>query len=336
MSTRNITLGVAAAVGVGAGAYFYLNKDKTEEKVKLKNSAFVFIKPAANTAAVQKVVSETLKAKGCKIVNEGEFTGEQIDKGKLIDQHYYAIASKATILAPKDIPVPNDKFNAKFGLDYSQALSNGSVYNAIDACTLLGVDANGLDKLWAACDKVKLGGGFYCGKIEHEGKSIYCFNAFFMQMRSGFVAPGSSIHYYVVDFDPETLSWADFRGKVLGPTDPKDAPKDSLRGAILGTWKECGLAAEPNVGENCVHASASPFEALAEKMNWLKVKANEDAFGKAMLKAVPESMLNEWTVDPQVTLATKDGKKSIFDQLEDMDADVCVAQGAKIAAANSK
>ena len=40
MSTRNITLGVAAAVGVGAGAYFYLNKDKTEEKVKLKNSAF--------------------------------------------------------------------------------------------------------------------------------------------------------------------------------------------------------------------------------------------------------------------------------------------------------
>ena len=42
---------------------------------------------------------------------------------------------------------------------------------------------------------------------------------------------GTSIHYYVVEFEPSTLSWSDFRGKVLGPTDPKDAPSDSLRGS---------------------------------------------------------------------------------------------------------
>jgi hypothetical protein len=29
------------------------------------------------------------------------------------------------------------------------------------------------------------------------------------------------------------LSWVNFRDKVIGPTDPKDAPKDSLRGAAL-------------------------------------------------------------------------------------------------------
>ena len=29
-----------------------------------------------------------------------------------------------------------------------------------------------------------------------------------------FTAPGTSIHYYVVEFDPADLSWADFRGKV--------------------------------------------------------------------------------------------------------------------------
>lgn len=329
MASRNVALGVAAAIGVGVGAYYFLNKK--EEEVKLKNSAFVFIKPAANNTKVQKVVSDTLKSKGCTIVKEGTFTGDQIDKDKLIDQHYYAIASKATLLAPKDIPVPNDKFKAKFGLDYSQALSNNSVYNAIDACKVLGVDADGLDKLWGGCEKVKLGGGFYCGKIEHAGKSIYCFNAFFMSMRNAFVKPGSSIHYYVVDFEPETLPWADFRGKVLGPTDPKQAPTDSLRGAILKDWKNLGLSAEPNVGENCVHASASPFEALAEKMNWLKAKASDDAFGKAFLKSVNEDMLNEWTVDPQVLIPNKDGaKQSIFDQLEDMDAGECVAQAKKI------
>jgi hypothetical protein len=85
-------------------------------------------------------------------------------------------------------------------------------------------------------------------------------NGFFMSMRSKFVTPGTSIHYYVVDFDPEQLSWSDFRGKVLGPTDPAQAPHDSLRGQILNQWSALGLGYQPNVGDNGVHASASPFE----------------------------------------------------------------------------
>jgi len=59
---------------------------------------------------------------------------------------------------------------------------------------------------------------------------LYVFNGFFMSMRSGFTKPGLSIHWYTVEWDEKTLSWEDFRGKLLGPTDPKDAPADSLRG----------------------------------------------------------------------------------------------------------
>ena len=63
--------------------------------------------------------------------------------------------------------------------------------------------------------QVKFGGGFYCGVIEVEGKApIYAFNGFFMSMRSKFVAPGTSIHYYVVEFDPAELSWAGERHSV--------------------------------------------------------------------------------------------------------------------------
>jgi hypothetical protein len=131
-----------------------------------------------------------------------------------LDQHYYAIASKATILKPAQIPVPAAKFEDKFGLSWETALADGKVYNAMDACTYLGVDAAGLDKLWEGADKVKFGGGFYCGSIEAEGKDkIYTFNAFFMEMRSKFVAPGTSIHYFVVEYSPADLTWADFRGK---------------------------------------------------------------------------------------------------------------------------
>eukprot|EP01040_Poterioochromonas_malhamensis_P020807 gene20807-24935_t len=187
----------------------------------VKNSAFVFVKPHANNTKVQQYVADSLRARGITILEEGDFTGPQIDEGKLIDQHYYAIASKATLLKPEQIPVPVEKFESNFGLSWSEALAQGRVFNALDAAKELNVDATALDRLWAGAKKVKFGGGFYCGEVQANGKSIYTFNAFFMSLRSKFVAPGTSIHYYVVEFDPAELSWADFRGKVLGPTDPK-------------------------------------------------------------------------------------------------------------------
>ena len=294
---------------------------------KIDNSAFVFIKPHANTAQTQTLVKRMLNEKGLTIKSEGELTGPEIDKGMLIDQHYYSIASKATLLKPKDLPVPAKKFEEAFGKTWAAALAEGSVYNALDACTYLGVNAEGLDGLWAKARKVKFGGGFYCGIIEGVPgkKPIYVFNAFFMAMRSKFVEPGTSIHYYVVDFSPEKLHWSDFRGKVLGPTDPKDAPADSIRGKILSDWKTLGLEYSPNVGDNGVHASASPFEALAEKMNWLKVAPTADAFGTKLIGAgVSEATIKEWSVDPQVK------GKSLFDQLEDTDASLCIAKAVEL------
>jgi nucleoside diphosphate kinase len=255
---------------MGSGA----SKKKSETLVdgKLLNSAFVFIKPHANNETTQKLVSSTLQAKGLKIVKEGEFKGEEIDKGMLIDQHYYAIASKATLLKANQIPVPNEKFQESFGLPWETALAENRAFNAVDAMKELGVDLPGLDALWAKTTKIKFGGGFYCGEIKRDDKpSIFVFNAFFMTMRNKFVAPTASIHYYVVEFDPAVLSWKDFRGQVLGPTDPKTAPPDSLRGKMLAEWQSLGMTSEPNVSDNCVHASASPFEGLAEKMNWLKL-----------------------------------------------------------------
>merc|ERR1719188_2637141 len=239
-----------------------------------KNSAFVFIKPHAVTDAVKSLVKAGLEAKGLTVRKEGSIKGEVIDKKKLIDQHYYAIASKATILKPDQLNVPEDKFKEQFGLTWKDALASGKVFNAMDGCKELGIDADALDKAWAKAKKdkklVKFGGGFYCGLVEVEGKEpVYIFNGFFMAMRSKFTQPGTEIYYYSVQWDSTALSWADFRGKVLGPTDPAEAPAESLRGQILAKWKDLGLASEPNVGDNGLRASASPFEGLAERMNRL-------------------------------------------------------------------
>ena len=100
-------------------------------------------------------------------------------------------------------------------------------------------------------------------------EGIYVINGFYMAMREKYTKAGASISYMLAEWDPSQLSWADFRGKVLGATDPTTAEEGAVRRLILQQWRELGLPAEPNVGDNGVHASASPFEALAERMNWI-------------------------------------------------------------------
>eukprot|EP00446_Apocalathium_sp_SHHI-4_P083315 CAMPEP_0177490510 /NCGR_PEP_ID=MMETSP0369-20130122/31303_1 /TAXON_ID=447022 ORGANISM="Scrippsiella hangoei-like, Strain SHHI-4" /NCGR_SAMPLE_ID=MMETSP0369 /ASSEMBLY_ACC=CAM_ASM_000364 /LENGTH=341 /DNA_ID=CAMNT_0018967101 /DNA_START=18 /DNA_END=1040 /DNA_ORIENTATION=+ len=249
------------------------------------NSAFVFIKPHAVNDKVKELVKETFEKNNIKISKEGSLEAAEIDKYKKIDKHYYAIASKATILTPDKLAIPKDKFKEKFGLEWDDVLKDGKALNAMDCCAKFEIDSEALDKMWAACKKagdlVKFGGGFYCGKLEKDGVAYYVFNGFFMSMRSKFVEEGASIHYYVV-------------------------------------------ASEPNTGDNGVHASASPFEALAERMNWLGYRVERDPFGKMLLKAgISVNTIRDWCKDPQVTFGPIPMTKSLFDTLEDTDSDWC-------------
>ena len=156
-----------------------------------------------------------------------------------------------------------------------------------------------------------------------------------MAMREKYTTPGTSIYYYLVEWDPAKLSWEDFRGKVLGATDPKDATDGALRKEIFKTWKALGLKSEPNVGDNGVHASASPFEAMAERLNWLGATLETDAFGKAMIASgIPKATIMAWTKDPQVPFEGK--KASLFDLLEDLDYDECLAKAQAIAGVSGK
>jgi len=296
----------------------------TSKSSPLLNSAFVFIKPHANTKKVQDLVRDELTKKGIAILKELDISGDEIDSKKLIDQHYYAIASKATILPAKDIPVPAAKFEEAYGEKWDKVLSEGRAVNAMDACAKFNCDALQLNDAWGKAKVTKFGGGFYCGLVSIGSQSLYVFNAFFMSMRSKFVGKDVSIHCYVVEWDASKLSWSDFRGKVLGPTDPKEAPAGAIRKLVLDGYKELGLSSEPNKGDNGVHASASPFEGLAEKMNWIGLSISDDAFGKALLDAgLSAQTIKDWSVDPRVSVSA-DEKASVFDTLEDMDVDECL------------
>jgi hypothetical protein len=72
-----------------------------KENAAPKNTAYVFIKPHAVTDSVKALVTEQLKARGLTILTEGSLASEVIDEKKLIDQHYYAIASKVSVLCKR-------------------------------------------------------------------------------------------------------------------------------------------------------------------------------------------------------------------------------------------
>lgn len=248
--------------------------------------------------------------------------------------HYLTTASKATLLSADDIPVPKDKFETTFGESWDKVLAEDRACNAMEACARFNCDATALDVAWQKAKVTKFGGGFYCGLVTIGNTSLYVFNAFFMTMRSKFVEAGVSIHCYDIEWDMKKLSWSDFRNKVLGPTDPSEGPLGSLRKTILDDYKALGLDAVPNKGDNGVHASASPFEGLAEKINWLKSPVDKNSFGKAMLASgIAKEQILEWSVDPQVIL--EDGKRgSIFDALEDMDAVPCLEKLVQLSKLN--
>ena len=156
----------------------------------------------------------------------------------------------------------------------------------MEACAAFGCTPSELDAAWQQTTAIKFGGGFYCGRVSWKNQQLYVFNAFFMSMRSKFVTPGTSIHCYEIEWNPAQMSWKDFRNQFLGPTDPTDAPPNSLRRLILEQFKGLGLSSIPNKGDNGVHASASPFEGLAEKANWLGRSLESEPFGKVRTMCV--------------------------------------------------
>merc|ERR1712039_243821 len=203
----------------------------------------------------------------------------------------------------------------------------------MDAAAKMGISTEELGSKWGKLKKdvnlLKFGGGFYCGKVD----DIFVINGFYMDMRKAFTTPGTCIAYYEVKWPAQSLKWEDFRGKTLGGTDPKTAAEGSLRNDIYKDWSSLGLKSVPNTGDNGVHASASPFEALAERTNWLGADLSKDPFGKALLASgVSLKTIKAWTDDPPVKFEGK--KQSLFDLLEDLDGRECLQKSAKIAAQN--
>eukprot|EP00924_Labyrinthula_sp_SR-Ha-C_P009449 maker-scaffold_2-snap-gene-24.32-mRNA-1 protein AED:0.01 eAED:0.01 QI:71/1/1/1/1/1/2/349/396 len=300
--------------------------DVANLKLGLKNKAFVFIKPHAVTNEVEELLKAKFDASGIKITKSGEINHNEIDEKLLVDTHYGSIASKAVKLDPAELNL-SDKAKADFqkmaGLSWEDALSQKKVLNAMQYSEKTGLNSTAIDAKWSKLVRgenlIKFGGGFYCGDLDGE----YVINGFYMAMREKYTAPGKKIKFFTVEFSPVLVSWEKFRNEILGSTDPKAAEPGSLRNEVWANWEKLGLESEPNTGDNGVHASASPFEAFAERVNWLGVALEEDSWGSTLLlNGVDLDKLKAMMGDAPVEYEGK--VQSSFDLLEDLDSEDCL------------
>merc|ERR1712217_144827 len=145
---------------------------------------------------------------------------------------------------------------------------------------------------------------------------------------------GKKTHYFTVEWDEKDFSFADFNDKLIGATNPTKARQASLRGKICREWKKHDLESAPDASDNVVHASASPFEGLCDRMKRLGVSCHNDAYGRALLAAgVTEQTIRAWKSNPEINVTSDNGKKgSVFDALKDTGATACTVKAAELAA----
>ena len=88
-------------------------------------------------------------------------------------------------------------------------------------------------------------------------------------MRASYLQSGASLYYYNLSWlDQGGVTFNDVRG-LVGASDPSLAEPGSLRGSLMAAWQKYGLPQQPNQRDNCLHASTSSLDALAERFCWL-------------------------------------------------------------------
>ncbi|CAJ1352906.1 unnamed protein product [Effrenium voratum] len=284
-----------------------------------ENLALVFVKPHACTPKVLQLVPDFLRESGLQVLRSGSVGAKTIEEQGIIDAHYAAIAKvgMARDLSTLGLEGTAAKFEAGYGRSLDDALAKNEVCSAVTAMEVLQVDPSELLRRCLAAGYEKLRSGLYCARLEGgETGQLFVLNGFYARMREKFTSPGVTVHWHVVGWPQSQLPWADFRGQVIGSTNPVDAVDGSLRARIRDSWENLGLEAETNYQDNGVHASAGPLEALRERMVWLGDDIESDPFGRLVIERCSLSV-KDLVENPVIQLDGKTGPA--FDLLEELD-----------------
>jgi hypothetical protein len=212
-----------------------------------------------------------------------------------------------------------EKFQTTFGVKWDDVIASNNVLNLSEAIALF-PDKSIIDiaQTWRSGGSVKLLPGTYVGKVE----DVFVINGFYADMVSSWKDKDAKVLFYLVTWKEEDLSWADFRGKIIGSTDPEKADPKSIRGVLLKEFESTfHLTVKPTTTLNGVHASAGPIEGARECGIWGKMDGKHVfSLEKAARSTGVSSAVWKNAMD-NCKIELKDGKKGlIFDVTEGFSA----------------
>jgi hypothetical protein len=299
-----------------------------EAAPEVANRAFIYIKPhAAGSPSLPAFIRTFFESKHMfRVVGEGQISAKCAHDG--FEKQFHKMHKISCLVTPKEHVLTakeKEMFDSQFGLAWESVVEDNLVKNVPETCSALKVDQTELCSLWMTCiergQMVKLNDSFYCGYIDFvdEMEPVFCINGFFMSMRAEYILYASPITYFLVEWSSgttsgsgnskstsgdrdkseEELSWKAFNKMTIGADNPLDAHSDSLRASINSHWESLHLSAPLDMKDNAVHASASAFEALAERTQWLDAPTFSDPLGYSLnVLGVTPSLLAEWLTNP--------------------------------------
>lgn len=248
------------------------------------------------------------------------WTGDELKSQGIVDRHYGALARRAVHEDPAALELDDatkTKFESTFGIKWDDAVTEKKVCNMTEALKRLpSLTDLTMAAAWRAGGSVKLMPGTYVAKVD----DLFVVNGFYADMVSTWKQSSSRVLFYLVTWKEDNLSWADFRGKIIGSTDPEKAEASSIRGTLLHEYdSRFKLEQKPTTSLNGVHASAGPIEGARECQIWGKMKESHvfilDQFARRA--KVPADVWKSAMDNVKVDLPS--GKKGlIFDVTEGM------------------
>lgn len=282
------------------------------------NQAVVFTKPvhhldiALTPEELNRKTLDFFGERGFSVVTSRSVTGPELATRAVIRRHYqmYSEGSYGDASMTDDGKI---RFEEAYGQRWDDEVAAGRILSNPDLLRTKGISAHELYLRWNA-----LFGARKTEKIQ-DGVIVawvgeldcYCINAFYPAMEENFYHPDTHLDYHVLEFDPATVSWAEFRREVLGATDSSKAMPGSFRSTLYAEHR-----VQFPGRDNFVHGSAGPLEGFVERIiHEPEFNAATSPVGRYLAeRGVSLDAFSKWKSSRSISEVG-----ALFDQTEEMD-----------------
>ena len=293
-----------------------------------KNEFLFFIKPEILVKSdkirldkILELIELKIKEFNFKIHNIKILSANYLNNYNIIAQHYGIINKISSKAVDNMSERAKDRFKKIYGKSVNEVnvLGGGEFIDRFP-----NFNAHSLSCLWQNLDNKKLASGTYCVPIKVDGEIIYVINGFHPKQLNHFTEMGRSIVVMTLSSD---ISWEEARHNFIGVTDPVNANIGSLRREILDNKDIFGLL-DISQGQNGIHLSAGPVEALIELKRYNSNFTNNDlkefsdfSFGKILIEKF-EKQFDDIVNNNDFIVKGK--SISIFDLTEEKNSDEAI------------